>query len=121
MIVTINDKLINEWNIMEDIKVYTINKYTNKENYNQIKHKPIFDLLLAGVALSTGDFSGLERIITLFQNFAYYVGLGYAIWGTIEYAMDNPAGSTKSKKAIIGFIGVYIIPVIFKAIRDALS
>jgi len=57
----------------------------------------------------------------LFQNFAYYVGLGYAIWGTIEYAMDNPAGSTKSKKAIIGFIGVYIIPVIFKAIRDALS
>jgi len=34
MVITINNKPLNEWNIMEDIKVYTINKYTNKENYN---------------------------------------------------------------------------------------
>ena len=113
----INGIELDKWNhieIIETTKKETINK-TIKPEINYTK------LILSAGALTTGDFSGLEAIIQLLQQFSYYVGLSYAIWGTIEYSMDNPAGGSKVKRAITGYIGIYVLPVIFKAIRNALS
>lgn len=114
MIITINGVLLEKWNHETKQKV---NKTKNKQNKENIYLK----LLLAGGALSTGDLSGLEVIVDLVRSFAYYIGLGYATWGCVEYAMDNPGGADRVKRAIIGFIGIYVMPVIFSAIRTALS
>lgn len=106
MIIKIN---LNKWN--KDNKNIRNNK--NKQNISK--------LILSSGALITGDFSGLESIIQLLQQFSYYVGLGYGLWGVVEYTCDNPAGGTKVKRAIVGYVGIYVLPVIFKAIRNALS
>lgn len=119
MIITINSILLDEWNLKEIIQVKNI-KLTNR--INEINKPDTFiNVMMASAAVATGDFSGLEKVIVLFQQFAYYIGMGYAIWGSIEYSMDNPSGSDKMKRAVIGFIGVYVIPVIFRAIRSALG
>jgi hypothetical protein len=76
---------------------------------------------MAGGALVTGDLSGLEAIIELIQQFAYYIALAYSTWGLIEYSMDNPSGLQKAKRAVIGYIGIFVLPVLFDAIRKALG
>jgi len=130
LIIKINNILLNEWNkkviIVNDIKhnkqhnktnklySYSVNKKLNKINTT-------INIIMAGGALASGDLSGLEDIIKLLQEFSYYIGMGYCLWGCIEYSMDIPSGATKMKRAITGFIGVYIIPIIFKAIKNALS
>lgn len=120
MIITVNDILLEDWNKLNEInqKIIIKNKKITKNN---IKKPDIFKLIMTSGALVTGDFSGLESIIQLLQQFSYYVGLGYGLWGVIEYTMDNPAGGNKVKRAITGYIGIYVLPVIFKAIRNALS
>lgn len=117
MIITINNIPLNEWNIKETKIIKKTKQYKKIIKKNEFYTK----IFLAAGAISTGDFSGLEIIIDLFKEFAYYVGMGYAIWGSIEYAMDNPAGADKAKRAVIGFIGVYVIPVIFGSIKRALG
>lgn len=117
MIITINGILLEEWNKTFEKPCIKIKKPIKKVN----KQKFILNMLMASGVLASGDLSGLETIIKLFQDFAYYIGMGYAIWGTIEYSMDVPAGGSKVKRAIVGFIGVYIIPIVFKAIKNALG
>lgn len=114
MIITINGVLLEKWNQETKLQIIETNKEQNKENV-------IFQLLLAGGAISIGDLSGLEVIVDLIRKFAYYIGLGYATWGCVEYAMDNPGGMDRVKRATIGFIGIYVMPVIFGAIRAALG
>lgn len=116
MIITINSVLLEDWN-----KLNKINQKNKKITKSNIKKPDISKLIMASGTLVTGDFSGLETIIQLLQQFSYYVGLGYGLWGVIEYTMDNPAGGNKVKRAITGYIGIYVLPVIFKAIRNALS
>ena len=122
MIITINNIPLSEWYIKEiKLPIKLPNKII-KNKQNKIDKLDICTkMLFATGAISTGDFYGLEIIIKLFQEFAYYIGMGYATWGAIEYAMDNPAGVEKTKRAIIGFIGVYIIPILFKSIKNALG
>ena len=126
MVITINGVLIENWNKIEiynEFNQKSIIKSKNITKYN-IKKPNIIDitkLIMTSGALVTGDFSGLEAIIKLLQQFSYYVGLGYGLWGVIEYTMDNPAGGTKVKRAVTGYIGIYVLPIIFKAIRDSLS
>lgn len=123
MKIKINNIDFNEWNKIN--KINKNNKNINKNikyNLKNDKNKQnIFKLILSSGALVTGDFSGLESIIQLLQQFSYYVGLGYGLWGLVEYTCDNPAGGTKVKRAIVGYVGIYVLPVIFKAIRNALS
>lgn len=68
-----------------------------------------------------GVADNLMPIVHMLQDFAFPVGLGIGIWGLIEYIMDNPAGKEKVKKAIIGYIGIFVLPSIFTAIRDAFN
>ena len=129
MIIKINNILLEDWNkkiIIVNDKIDIKNKsklysYNNNIDKNIKTINLTFNILMAGTALASGDLSGLEDIIKLLQDFSYYIGMGYCLWGCIEYSMDVPSGTTKMKRAITGFIGVYIIPIIFKAIKKALS
>ena len=129
MIIKINNVLLEDWNkkiIIVNDKIDIKNKsklYSYNSNIDKnIKNINLtINILMAGTALASGDLSGLEDIIKLLQDFSYYIGMGYCLWGCIEYSMDNPSGTTKMKRAITGFIGVYIIPIVFKAIKRALS
>ena len=128
MIITINNIPLDNWYIKETKLPQKIKKLKIKETRNNII-KPKFNkldfctkiLFAAAVTPAPFDFSGLQIIIKLFQEFAYYIGMGYATWGAIEYAMDNPAGADKAKRAVVGFIGIYVIPVIFTSIKNALG
>ena len=128
MIIKINNVLLDEWNkkviIVNDIKYNKkhINKlYSYNFDKKLKKINTTINIIMASGALASGDLSGLDSIIKLLQEFSYYIGMGYCLWGCIEYSMDIPSGATKMKRAITGFIGVYIIPIIFKAIKNALS
>ena len=127
MIVKINNVLLEDWNkeiIIVNDKVKIKSKlylYNSNANKNIRKVNTTINILMAGTAIASGDLSGLEDIIKLLQEFSYYIGMGYCLWGCIEYSMDVPSGTTKMKRAITGFIGVYVIPIIFKAIKKALS
>ena len=128
MIIKINNILLEDWNkeniIVNDksnTKSNNLYSYNSNVNKNIKKINSTINIIMAGGALVSGDLSGLDDIIKLLQEFSYYIGMGYCLWGCIEYSMDNPSGTTKMKRAITGFIGVYIIPIVFKAIKRALS
>ena len=125
MIITLNGNYLEDWNkisvicenIKETKKLDFNFKQLNKINNNDFAIK----ILFAAGAISVGDLSGLEEVIRLFQEFAYYVALGYSTWGLIEYSMDNPAGITKVKRCVGSYIGIFVIPVVFRAIKNALG
>jgi hypothetical protein len=58
-------------------------------------------------------------LIQLLQEAALPVGIGIAIWGMIEWMLDNPGGKDRVKKAVGCYIGIYVVPYIFLVIRDA--
>lgn len=64
--------------------------------------------------------SGLWPLIELLQSFAFPVGVGIAIWGIIEMmATGSPTGIRKIKLAIIGYVGIFLVPYLFEQIRLA--
>ena len=75
--------------------------------------------VFAAAAPTQNIITGLMPIVQMIQDLAFPVGLGVGIWGLIEYIMDNPAGKEKVKRAVIGYIGIFVLPSIFLAIRNA--
>lgn len=79
--------------------------------------------LAAGTAVAASGSVGtnladaLMPLIHMVQDFAFPVGIVVASWGLIEVMVGQPNGKTKIKMSVVGFIGMYIIPTIFKAIR----
>lgn len=72
----------------------------------------------AGGLHSLGD--RLMPIIKMVQDLALPVGIVVASWGMIEMILGNiESGKHKMKWAIIGFCGMFLIPEVFFAIRDA--
>lgn len=72
--------------------------------------------------MSEGLIRGIWPLIDMLQAFAFPVGVGVAIWGIIEViATGSPAGFKKIKYAVIGYIGVFLIPFAFNQIRIAFS
>ena len=58
-------------------------------------------------------------IIKMIQDLALPIGILVASWGLIEVIIGNfPAGKEKIKYAVIGFMGMFIIPEVFYTIRD---
>lgn len=129
MTITLNGNYLEDWNkisvicenIKENIKE-TKNLDFNFKQLNKINNNDFaVKILFAAGAMSVGDLSGLEEVIRLFQEFAYYVALGYSTWGLIEYSADHPNGLNKVKRCIGAYIGIFVIPVVFKAIKNALG
>jgi uncharacterized membrane protein YuzA (DUF378 family) len=65
--------------------------------------------------------AALIPIIHMIQDLALPTGIIVASWGLIEIMIGNPNGKTKIKYAIIGFVGLFIVPSVFYAIRDAFA
>ena len=95
--------------------IHTVGK-TAKRTYISTTATKLF----LGVGLIGFD-DGFIEIIEIFQDFSFYIGLAYATWGVIEYILDKPSGHEKIKKAIYGYIGVNILPIVFAAIKKAFS
>jgi len=68
-----------------------------------------------------GIAPALQPVISMLQELALPVGIGMAIWGLIEIIIGNPGGKDKIKYAMLGYIGVFIIPFFFYQIKGALS
>lgn len=65
--------------------------------------------------------NGLWPIVGKLQEFALPVGIVVALWGLMQYIMGDHSGQERVKMAFIGYIGVFIIPMLFKMIRDAFA
>jgi len=76
---------------------------------------------LAGVKPVMGIAPALQPVISMLQELALPVGIGMAIWGLIEIIIGNPGGKDKIKYAMLGYIGVFVIPYFFYQIKGALS
>ncbi|MNN48316.1 hypothetical protein D3C81_1627880 [compost metagenome] len=62
----------------------------------------------------------MRPLIHMLQDIAMPIGITVSLWGLIEVMMGNiESGKSKLKWAIIGFIGMFLIPEVFYAIRDA--
>ena len=68
-----------------------------------------------------GIAPALQPVISMLQELALPVGIGMAIWGLIEIIIGNPGGKDKLKYAMLGYIGVFVIPYFFYQIKGALS
>jgi len=71
--------------------------------------------------VGTGLADKLQPLIHLVQDLALPVGICAATWGVIEIMLGNPSGTKKIKNSVIGFVGIFIIPFVFYAVRDALQ
>lgn len=79
--------------------------------------------LMSGAAVTVSGGSIVDRfwpIISQMQEFGLIVGIGFGLWGVYMIMIGNPEGKQKLIQALIGFIGLYIVPEGFMAIRDAL-
>lgn len=75
---------------------------------------------IGSAAGRSGIWAQFQPLVAMVQDFALPVGVVVATWGLIEVIMGNLAsGKEKVKYSIIGFIGVYVIPMVFEAIRAA--
>lgn len=71
-------------------------------------------------AKTSGLWAHFLPLVHMVQDFALPVGVIVATWGLIEIIIGNVAsGKEKLKYSIIGYIGIFIIPMIFEAIRAA--
>lgn len=61
----------------------------------------------------------LMPLLHMLQDFGLPAGIIMSTWGLIEMMLGNiESGKHKMKWAIIGFVGMFIIPDVFFAIRD---
>lgn len=75
---------------------------------------------VAAAAAKNGLWYKFLPLVRMVQDFALPVGVVVATWGLIEIIMGNlGAGKEKVKYSIIGYIGVYVIPMVFEAIGGA--
>lgn len=63
----------------------------------------------------------MQPIIHMVQDLALPVGITVSTWGLIEIMIGNPGGKQKIKYAVIGYIGIFLIPILFYMIRDGLG
>lgn len=77
-------------------------------------------LVFAATALPEDNLTQrLWPLIGRMQDFGLFIGIGFGLWGVYMIMVGNPEGKQKLIQALIGFIGLYIVPEAFMAIRDA--
>lgn len=74
---------------------------------------------MAATSTANGISMALMPLIAMIRDLALPVGIAVSSWGLVEIMIGNlPSGKQKLKFSIIGFIGMYVIPAIFYAIRQ---
>lgn len=80
-------------------------------------------LLPPGAVLAAAPVGGLAGklwpLVDKMQEFGLAVGVAMALWGLCRVIMGDPSGKTQIWQAIIGFVGLYVIPEVFLAIKNA--
>lgn len=134
MLIKINGQVI------ENTSVQSLSVYSEEETFRmkvRTKMKELFPkavsvsallgvLNMAGQALAaSGAVSLADRMLPLIhmvQDLALPAAIVVSSWGLIEVIIGNiESGKEKLKYSVIGFIGMFLVPEIFYAIRDAFS
>jgi len=77
-------------------------------------------MLMAGAVIPASGLEGrLWPLISRMQDFGLFIGIGFGLWGVYMIMVGNPEGKNKLIQALVGFIGLYIVPEAFMSIRDA--
>lgn len=63
----------------------------------------------------------LWPLVGKLQQFGLVAGIAVALWGLCRVIMGDPSGKKVIGDAIIGFIGLFIIPEVFFAIWGAFN
>ena len=59
-------------------------------------------------------------LIERMQDFGLIVGICFGLWGLYMVIIGNPEGKNKIIQALLGFVGLYVIPEAFLAIRETM-
>lgn len=71
-------------------------------------------------AAPVGGLTGkLWPLVDKLQEFGLAVGIAMALWGLCRVIMGDPSGKQQIWQAIIGFVGLFIIPEVFFSIWGA--
>lgn len=65
--------------------------------------------------------NGGVRLIVLLQQASFWIGLGVAIWGIIEWQLDYPGWKKRLLSGIVGYIIILILPLVFLELKTALE
>jgi hypothetical protein len=96
-----------------------------KKKALQLVMVTVLTLGSAGIAYAAkgpaDPMDGLWPIIALVQAWIKPISICLAMWGLVEYGLENPAGKTRIRVAFIVFIGSFLIPYVFDAIGRSFS
>ena len=79
-------------------------------------------LLMAGVFAIPKDAGVATQLMPLalkLQEFALPAAICVSLWGLVMYIFGDPGGKEKIRQALIGFIGVFVLPMLFFTIWQA--
>lgn len=85
-----------------------------------VKTLPRITGLMAAAPVDDPLIRRMWPLIERMQDFGLVVGICFGIWGLYMVIIGNPEGKTKIIQALLGFVGLYVIPEAFLAIRETM-
>ena len=85
-----------------------------------VKALPRITGLMAAAPVDDPLIRRMWPLIERMQDFGLVVGICFGIWGLYMVIIGNPEGKTKIIQALLGFVGLYVIPEAFLAIRETM-
>ena len=76
--------------------------------------------LMAAVPVDDPLIRRMWPLIERMQDFGLVVGICFGLWGLYMVIIGNPEGKNKIIQALLGFVGLYVIPEVFLAIRETM-
>jgi hypothetical protein len=115
---SISDKIIDYTQEIEEKNIKKVSRVINMVgNYAKKTYVSSSGIKMFAGVVGVNDDS-FYNIVTKLQDFSFYIAVGWATWGIIEYILDKPQGVEKIKRAVWGYIGINAIPTLFAMIRD---
>ena len=66
-----------------------------------------------------GLITKLWPLVDKLQEFGLIAGIGMSLWGLCIIILGDPSGKSKIWQAVVGFVGLFILPEVFFAIYQA--
>ena len=76
--------------------------------------------LMAAAPIEDPLIRRMWPLIERMQDFGLIVGICFGLWGLYMVIIGNPEGKNKIIQALLGFVGLYVIPEAFLAIRETM-
>lgn len=77
--------------------------------------------MLAVAPPMNGPTAKLWPLIDQLQLFALWAGIAVSLWGGCRFILGDPGGKQVIGQALLGFIGLFVIPELFLAIYHAFN